>query len=745
MTIDNPLNKKAKSLKKAKQLAADGKFEELLNLSVKLIDENGVDLETNLSVGTLLGQCGLISQAKSCFKANITANHDDFRALANLASLHLDEGKFNLASDAFKKLIKQYPNDPMIRRNYLMSLEYSSIASDRDRLNLALEWGSWSTSRAGGSRERPKLAPLVAAGESKQRQLRIGYVSSDLCQHTVGLLVKDVIKCHNPDLIRIYAYHSGTQIDWVSEEVDLACTKTGGKFYRVENYSDIALANLIRENEIDILIDLSGHTKGSRLTAFSYRPAPVMISWLGYFATTGLSYIDGVFLDRWHAPKGSEKYYVESIVRLKSKFCYQPAPWAPTTLSSLPFLAKNYISFGCFNNTNKLNDKVYDAWVEILAAIPNSKLVLKWRTFNDKNFREKTIRHFVSRGIDSARVQLRGPSSHAELLREYEDIDIALDPFPFSGGLTSFEALWMGVPVITLPQSRTVSRQTSAILNQIDYSEFIADNIKDYVLKAISLAEDFKKLSCIRKSLRDKMRAAPFMNVKGFTNDIESAFINLYQKVESKEHSLSMDAPSSQSTVLHVGPGHRDNGAILPSSLQGKDWKELRLDIDIANEPDFVGSILNMSDIANESVDAVYSAHNIEHVHSHEVSTALNEFWRVLKPSGFLLITCPDLQVVCQLIVEDKLGDVIYNSPAGPITPLDIIYGHGAAIEMGHEYMAHKCGFTLKTLTQNLLAPGFATIATKRRPHYYDLWALATKMPTENSLIEELAAKHFPE
>ena len=350
----------------------------------------------------------------------------------------------------------------------------------------------------------------------------------------------------------------------------------------------------------------------------------------------------------------------------------------------------------------------------------------------------------VARGIAFDRIELRGPSFHADLLKQYADIDIALDPFPFTGGLTSCEALYMGVPVVTWPQSRVVSRQTYAFLSTIGLPELAAKDADDYVRIAVELALQHERLGALRASLRDRMRACPLMDVPGFTRQLEDALIGLYRHIEAQERDNAMHAFISPRTILHVGPGHRHNGAKLPAAFQGSDWKEVRLDIDPANAPDIVGSMLDMAAVADASVDAIYSSHNIEHVYAHEVPLVLKEFLRVLKPDGFLLVTCPDLQTVCQLVAQDKLGEAAYTAPAGAITPLDILYGHGAALAAGHHYMAHKCGFTLKTLTQALQAAGFQTVGGKRRLRGLDLWVLATKEPIEEAALRALAGKVLP-
>ena len=196
-------------------------------------------------------------------------------------------------------------------------------------------------------------------------------------------------------------------------------------------------------------------------------------------------------------------------------------------------------------------------------------------------------------------------------------------------------------------------------------------------------------------------------------------------------------------TFLHVGcgPKHKDR---TTRGFNTNHWKELRFDIDESVQPDLVGTMTDMSSVASGSVDAVFSSHNIEHLYPHDVPVALAEFLRVLKPDGFAVITCPDLQSVCALIAEDKLTEAAYTSPAGPIAPLDILYGHRPAMARGNLYMAHRCGFTQKVLTGTLQAAGFATVAAKRRGHpYYDLWALGTASALPEPELRELALAHF--
>lgn len=196
--------------------------------------------------------------------------------------------------------------------------------------------------------------------------------------------------------------------------------------------------------------------------------------------------------------------------------------------------------------------------------------------------------------------------------------------------------------------------------------------------------------------------------------------------------------------VLNVGAGHRQSGANLPPVFRTSDWQELRLDIDPINEPDILGTMLDMSAVESESVDAIYSSHNIEHLYLNEIPTAMNEFRRVLKPEGFALITCPDLQAAAQMIAEDKLMEVAYISAGGDVTPFDIVFSHRNYTGRDKPFMAHHCGFTLRELIRTLKTNGFPAVAGKRRPVAFDLWVLATKSPMADAPLRELAGKVLP-
>jgi predicted SAM-dependent methyltransferase len=238
------------------------------------------------------------------------------------------------------------------------------------------------------------------------------------------------------------------------------------------------------------------------------------------------------------------------------------------------------------------------------------------------------------------------------------------------------------------------------------------------------------------------MLASRLCDGAAYTRAIESALSALIAAKSQTSNSNHKDL--NMKTFLHIGCGPKRKDRTT-RGFNTDTWTELRFDIDESVKPDLVGTMTDMSAVADASVDAIFSSHNIEHLYPHEVPLALKEFMRVLKPDGFLVVTCPDLQSVCQLVAEDKLTDAAYTSPAGPIAPLDILYGHRPAMARGNLYMAHRCGFTQKVLGGTLHSAGFAKVAINRRAHpSYDLWAIATKAAMDDAELRALAAEHFP-
>jgi predicted O-linked N-acetylglucosamine transferase (SPINDLY family) len=291
---------------------------------------------------------------------------------------------------------------------------------------------------------------------------------------------------------------------------------------------DDTVAARIAADRIDILVDLSGHTGGNRLAVFARRPAPIQVTWLGYSATTGLPAMDYMLLDEHHLNPDAESFMLERVVRLPHvRFCYAPPEYAGDIVEP-PSMASRLVTFASFNNTAKLNDAVITLWGRVLDAVPDSRLLLKWRSLGDAVLQARIRRNFTRQGIDGKRIQFDGASQHVDMLRQYGEVDIALDPFPFCGGLTSCEALWMGVPIVTLAGSRPFSRQTHAILHAIGRPEWSAGSADEYVKIAARLSGDSQELGRVRRGLRQQMLASPLCDGPGFARSLERVYRALW-------------------------------------------------------------------------------------------------------------------------------------------------------------------------------------------------------------------------
>ena len=354
------------------------------------------------------------------------------------------------------------------------------------------------------------------------KKIRVGFLSADFFGHPVMKWGWALIYKLNRNFFETYCYRVGKNFDSVTKYVK----ETVENWRDISNLNDAEAAQAIRDDEIDILVDFSGHTAGNRLRIAAYRPATIQISGVGYINSTGLDCFDYFLSDKICAEK-AQKYFTEKIIRLPhSHICYE----ASTTLevSSAPCLKKNFVTFGCFNQFSKTNDSMLAAWKKILDAVPNSRLILKNKISeveSGRNFINDRLQTF---GIDVSRVELRGNT--ADYLREYADIDIALDTYPYTGGITTCEALYMGVPVVSLYGDRHGTRFGLSILKNIGLEELAVDSYDDYVKRAIDLAGDWELLKILRKNLRGMMKKSPLMDSENYIREVEAAFIKILRE-----------------------------------------------------------------------------------------------------------------------------------------------------------------------------------------------------------------------
>jgi predicted O-linked N-acetylglucosamine transferase (SPINDLY family) len=342
--------------------------------------------------------------------------------------------------------------------------------------------------------------------------------------HPVGYLLAGPLAAHDPAEVEVFCYFTGYLQDAMTERL-----RSSAHHWRaISGLGDPDAAELIRQDRIDILVDLSAHTGQGRPLLMARKPAPVQASWIGYPGTTGLEAMDYAIVDRHTAPEGAEAWFTEALVRLPfNRFCYSPPEFAPQPRAAP---GRESVVFGSFNNTAKIGPDVVRLWARVLNSVPGSRLVLKWRTLDHPGGRARIEKAFADHDVGLDRLELRGQSDHAETLAEYGDIDIALDPFPFGGGFTSLDALWMGTPVVTLVQDRVAARQTLGFLAQVGLEDLAAFTDEDYVRVAASLAADAARRAELRGGLRGRMAASPLTDAKAFTPGLERAYREMWRR-----------------------------------------------------------------------------------------------------------------------------------------------------------------------------------------------------------------------
>jgi predicted O-linked N-acetylglucosamine transferase (SPINDLY family) len=325
--------------------------------------------------------------------------------------------------------------------------------------------------------------------------------------------------------LALYAYPTRVFSDEISQRLRAHCR---GGWHSAVGLSDEALAGRIREDGIDILVDLSGHTAHNRLPVFAWKPAPIQVSWLGYFATTGVAAMDYFLADPWTLPIEQEAYFTEKIRRLpETRLCFT-TPEAKVEVSALPALVNGYITFGSFNNLSKMNDAVVQLWARVLHAVPSSRLFLKYKQLAEESVRQSTYARFSAHGIAADRLIFEDYAPRANYLTAYHRVDIALDPFPFPGGTTTVEALWMGIPVLTLSGERFLARQGVGLLMNAGLPQWIASDHDDYVALAVAHASDLNGLSALRSRLRQQVLASPIYDASCFAQHFEAALRDMW-------------------------------------------------------------------------------------------------------------------------------------------------------------------------------------------------------------------------
>jgi predicted O-linked N-acetylglucosamine transferase (SPINDLY family) len=469
------------------------------------------------NLGNVLRDQGLLTEAVGAYRQAIAVKPDFALAHCNLGNALQDQGRLDEAMAAFRRAIDIDPDYAPAHSNLLMCMHYASSVSATDLHAEALAFG-----------RRHDAASTDASFDNvpdADRRLRIGYVSADFRNHPVGYFLARVLAARDPAAAEIICYaHQPTD-----DAMTARLRGHADQWRSIIGMSDADAAAMIRRDAIDILVDLGGHTANNRLTLLALRPAPVQATWLGYFDTTGLSAIDYILADRFVAPPGEEDRFSETVWRLPEIYlCYAPHEVAVEPAPP-PALANGFVTFGCFNNRAKITDDTVRVWAEVLRRVDGARLFLKNRSLADAAVTDALAGAFSSYGIARERLILEGQSPLPELLAAYNRIDIALDPFPFAGGTTTAEALWMGVPVVTLRGDRWVGRMSEGMLTTVGLADLVAGDEAGYLRIAAGLAADLSRLGALHAGLRRMVEDSPFCDGPRFARALEAAYRGMWR------------------------------------------------------------------------------------------------------------------------------------------------------------------------------------------------------------------------
>ncbi|MGV2288339.1 tetratricopeptide repeat protein [Trinickia sp. YCB016] len=473
------------------------------------------------NLGNMLRECGQYDAAVQSLKTVIALKPDHAEAYNNLANVLVDLGDLDAAIDAYRKAIALRPDLLTTRSNLLFILSYRESLAPSDYLAQALDFGRVATAQA-----RPWSGWHVPLASRRDGPLRVGLVSGDFKVHPTGIFIESILA--HVDTIRIELVAYPTQR--IEDELTARIKPRFAAWTNLASLTDEAAARRIRDDRIDILVDLSGHMNHNRLPLFAWRPAPVQASWLGYFASTGLPAMDYVIGDAHVLPAASESQFSERLWRLPDSYlCFTP-PEENVAVGTPPLAARGHVTFGCFNHLMKMNDTVVAVWARILHAVPGSRLFLKAKQLDDAATRNETLRRFAAVGIGAERLILEGRSPRHEYFEAYNRVDIALSPFPYPGGTTSVEGLWMGVPVLCRRGDRFLANICTSLLHSAGLEEWIAADNDDYVAKAIAFARDPERLAALRGSLRATLLASPLCDAARYARNLEAAFEGIWRE-----------------------------------------------------------------------------------------------------------------------------------------------------------------------------------------------------------------------
>lgn len=438
----------------------------------------------------------------------------------SMGSAIMGQDRMVEAAGYFRRAVELDPGFTVAHSNLLFCRNYDPEASAEE---IFADYRAWDDLHG---RPLVPAQPVYDNDRDPERKIRLGLVSPDFRRHAANFFLEPLLEAHDRNQVELYLYGMVAAPDRHTERYKELATA----WRNVTGLSDEEMATQIREDRIDILVDLAGHTAKHRLTAFALRPAPVMVAYLvGLGYTTGMSVFDGFFADDAMAPPDAAHLFSEPVLRLtRFPMTYRPPAEMPA-VGPLPAARGQGITFGSFCRTVRINARVIRAWARILQAVPGSRLMLNTKSFAEAETRQTYRDLFAREGIAAERLQLVYTQPQSVTWEAYNAVDIALDPFPHNAGTTTFEALWMGVPVITRMDRPSVGRFGASILHSLGYPEWVAPDDDGYVRRAVALAGDVKALAAIRHGLRERMRSSPLLDARGLAREMEGHYRRLWR------------------------------------------------------------------------------------------------------------------------------------------------------------------------------------------------------------------------
>jgi protein O-GlcNAc transferase len=494
-----------------------GRLEESLAAYDRAISVKPDYVEAHSNRGAVLNDLGRREEAIAAYDQALFFKPDYADAHSNRGVALNELGRNAEAIAAHDEAIRIRPDNPKAHSNRLMALHYGKTNGVQAFLPYAREYGQ----------RFDRLSPAAPFANRRDplRRLRIGYVSPDFRRHPVGFLLVEILANHAPSEVEVFCYSNNA----LEDDLTARLRASASHWRNLAALSDDKAADLMRADGIDILVDLSGHTAGNRLPMFALRPAPVQVAWLGYFGTTGLAAMDYVLADRFVVPAGEEAFFTERVWRLPNSYlCFSVPdvtlpPAEPSDLDGRP------VTFGSFNSHSKTSPTAIELWARVLGRVPGSRLLLKTRALGDVAARRRLRASFAAHGIPPERLLLEKDVPRAALLAAYRRLDIALDPTPYGGGVTTLEALWTGVPVVSLRGNTWVGRVSESILTAMGLPEFVAKTEAEYVDIAVQLATNAARRAALRTELRIKAEASSVFQASRFTRDLEAAYRSMWQ------------------------------------------------------------------------------------------------------------------------------------------------------------------------------------------------------------------------